>query len=787
MSDWCLVIVADLKSPEEYDVKWSKATAPASHFSPRVEYLTPERQQKLWFKSFIEILPWNNFARKNIGYLYAIANGAQRVWDFDDDNALYWFLGTDLPDVPSLPNLISHIDDKGSALELKNFTYRVFNPYPIMGGPENSWPRGFPVQEIKNEQSYVSIGREGAEFDEVTLADGQLGVVQSLANKQPDVDAMYRLTQYAIPFDFKTLLKHDLRPVLVPSRALTPYNAQATLHLQSALWGLLLPITVAGRVSDIWRSFITQRLCWDINVRVGYASEPLVVQDRNVHDIVGDLEAEGHLYQRSDQLVDFLNEWHSSAPTLPERIEELWIALYERNYIQESDVKSVQRWLMVLKELKYNFPKIKHFGPMLKEEQQEGQSRVVNSDVPMSKCPGVPKLTIWTSDVHDGTRIDIPTMLADLGMKVILGGHKRSRGPYPEVFETEGVSVYDGELGSLINRYKTHSWPLTDQEIRTNFEFWKNNPVMKGVDLYFCSFPSSMCEMWLPFNKSIAFIPGHRYALGRCNLKARNKLNTRLKKMMLSSNPRHIFGALSKYDKEYLEYYLGSGPPSGLHTFRTYATGFGYLWKEAFDPGPPLFFNRTEILSIPDKAKIRAKENFPSNVVDLHSLYKRYTGAQLQQHPGIVLWAYSVMSYKLIDFYALAVPLYVPSLKFYHVLGFGLDRTITGSALYCKNSTLKSLLSKDLSSVHLLSPEDEDIEAEQYWLQFSDFYTFPHITYFDSMDDLGRKIARNDPLAIRKGMISENKKRLADFKQEMCDALVGIEANRQIPEEYQNP
>ena len=310
---------------------------------------------------------------------------------------------------------------------------------------------------------------------------------------------------------------------------------------------------------------------------------------------------------------------------------------------------------------------------------------------------------------------------------------------------------------------------------------------MKDVDLYFCSFPSSMCEMWLPFNKSIAFISGHRYALGRCNLEARNKLNTRLKKMMLSSNPLHIFGALSKYDKEYMEYYLGSGPPSGLHTFRTYATGFGYLWREAFDPGPPLFFNRTEVLSVPRREQARLSNRtgtLPLNVIDLRSLYERYTGAQLQQHPGIVLWAYSVMSYKLIDFYALAVPLYVPSLKFYHAHRFGHDRTITGSKHYCKNHTLKSLLPKDPRSVHLLSPEDEDIEDEQYWLQFSDFYTFPHITYFDSMDDLGRKIARNDPLAIRKGMISENKKRLADVKREMCDALVGIEVNRKIPEEF---
>ena len=103
VSGWCLVVVADKKSPAEYDIQWDKLTANVtlSNFSPRVEYLTPDRQRKLWFKRFVDLLPWDHFARKNVG-LYAIANGAQRVWDFDDDNSLYWWLKNDLTGVPSL-------------------------------------------------------------------------------------------------------------------------------------------------------------------------------------------------------------------------------------------------------------------------------------------------------------------------------------------------------------------------------------------------------------------------------------------------------------------------------------------------------------------------------------------------------------------------------------------------------------------------------------------------------------------------------------------------------------
>ncbi|ETN70754.1 hypothetical protein NECAME_14556 [Necator americanus] len=31
-------------------------------------------------------LPYNSYARKNIGYLYAISNGAEWIYDTDDDN-----------------------------------------------------------------------------------------------------------------------------------------------------------------------------------------------------------------------------------------------------------------------------------------------------------------------------------------------------------------------------------------------------------------------------------------------------------------------------------------------------------------------------------------------------------------------------------------------------------------------------------------------------------------------------------------------------------------------------
>ena len=43
-------------------------------------------------------MPWKSFGRKNVGYLFAIANGAKTIWDFDDDNIMKFWMKDSSPD-----------------------------------------------------------------------------------------------------------------------------------------------------------------------------------------------------------------------------------------------------------------------------------------------------------------------------------------------------------------------------------------------------------------------------------------------------------------------------------------------------------------------------------------------------------------------------------------------------------------------------------------------------------------------------------------------------------------
>ena len=239
---WCLVVVGDRKGPLSYGID-----APLQNFV----FLTAAQQEAMNnIFPVVKALPWNHFGRKNVGYLYAILHGAKVIWDFDDDNIMI--------DKSFHASLLGPTDSTSntsffSALEPENYDSLVLNPYPIMGANVFPvWPRGFPLERIVSNSSSSSrpIPTSVVEVDSAAV-----GIIQSLANHDPDVDAIYRLTM-PLPFDFPR--RGNTSPLMVPIGSYAPYNAQATLHKYSSLWSLLLPVTVHGRVSDIWRGYFAQ-------------------------------------------------------------------------------------------------------------------------------------------------------------------------------------------------------------------------------------------------------------------------------------------------------------------------------------------------------------------------------------------------------------------------------------------------------------------------------------------------------------------------------------------------
>ena len=120
---------------------------------------------------------------------------------------------------------------------------------PSVAGDGPVWPRGFPLDQLKNRALSPTAAHA------VRVDPRRVGVYQLCADHDPDVDAVYRMTR-PLPFSFAGAGKDGRagRGVAVPRGALAPWNAQATVHARRAFWAMLLPQTVPGRVSDIWRA-----------------------------------------------------------------------------------------------------------------------------------------------------------------------------------------------------------------------------------------------------------------------------------------------------------------------------------------------------------------------------------------------------------------------------------------------------------------------------------------------------------------------------------------------------
>lgn len=260
------IIAGDRKSPPDFSL-------------PGSDYWSLERQKASRFTS-AAIIPENHYARKNIAYLAAIEKGHVSILETDDDNLPY--------DHFWKPR------ERRIEGELIRDTGWV-NVYRLFTG-EEIWPRGYPLEEIQVRTTY---GIESPGLHECPIQQG-------LSDDNPDVDAVYRLTR-TLPVKFR----RDLTFVLGKG-SWCPFNSQNTLWFREAFPLLYLPSKCSFRMTDIWRSFVAQRIAWEYGWRIAFHS-PSLIQERNEHNLLQDLEEEVPGYLNNASLCRSLESLPLSA------------------------------------------------------------------------------------------------------------------------------------------------------------------------------------------------------------------------------------------------------------------------------------------------------------------------------------------------------------------------------------------------------------------------------------------------------------------------------------------
>ena len=162
-------------------------------------------------------------------------------------------------------------------------------------------------------------------------------IQQSLADLDPDVDAIYRLTNGS------TIKFAKNKQYALGKGTFCPFNSQNTYWNKAVFPLLYLPSTVDSRVTDIWRGYIAQRILWELNSRLIFLS-PCVYQKRNIHNFMKDFEQELNLYLKTEGLVNTLSSLKLTG-NVTNMLEQTYKELITEGLFKEDEQKILSGWL----------------------------------------------------------------------------------------------------------------------------------------------------------------------------------------------------------------------------------------------------------------------------------------------------------------------------------------------------------------------------------------------------------------------------------------------------------
>lgn len=264
--DWTLIVVGDTKTPHyEYE-------------NLNCIYLSPEYQEKT-YPELSETIGWKSIQRRNIGFVEAYNRGADIVATVDDDNIPYDDWGTNV------------IVGETVEIDFYNTDLGVFDPLSVTEHNQ-VWHRGYPIDLVpyRNRVSY------GGKLKRRVLVQADLW------DGDPDIDAMARLS-------IRPIVKFDKIQGPYGSLSISPFNSQNTFLAREVIpYYSVFPHV--GRMDDIWGGYVLQHY-FPKSVVYNKAS---VYQDRNVQDLVTNLEKEIIGYRYTTDLIRGLSDWQDIVP-----------------------------------------------------------------------------------------------------------------------------------------------------------------------------------------------------------------------------------------------------------------------------------------------------------------------------------------------------------------------------------------------------------------------------------------------------------------------------------------
>lgn len=296
------IVIGDAKSPPGFNISGC-------------DFFSLERQKELSFR-LVGALPEGKYSRKNLGYLLAMKQGADIIIETDDDN------------FPTADFWKERTADRKCHLITDGGWVNIYRYYTVA----DAWPRGFALDHLRDEA--VPLGEP--------VESAHCPIQQGLCDKNPDVDAIRRLIRpMAVSFSFD-----KTGNIALGSGVWCPFNSQNTTWFREAFPLLYLPSRCNFRMTDIWRSFIAQRIAWTNGWHVLF-HDATVYQLRNEHDLLKDFEDEIPGYLNSGKICGELQalELKAGTPYIYENMEHCYRAFIKHRLIDEAELSLLDAWI----------------------------------------------------------------------------------------------------------------------------------------------------------------------------------------------------------------------------------------------------------------------------------------------------------------------------------------------------------------------------------------------------------------------------------------------------------
>jgi hypothetical protein len=295
-----LIVVGDKKTPGDWHCN-------------NTDFLSVESIQNRF--RLDQCLPYNHYSRKMLGYLHAMSLGAQVIVDTDDDNIPKpeWEFPNFCGEYKCIPEDLGFIN-----------IYSIYTSQKI-------WPRGLPLQYINNDDPNRYL-------DATKVKSVNVGVWQGLADEDPDVDAIYRLSLG----DMCIFDSHD--PYVLEKGTISPFNSQNTAFRKELFPLLYLPAYVTFRFTDILRGLVAQPIMWMYEYCLGFTNAT-VLQKRNQHDLLKDFESEIPMYLASDKIVQIVASAISSDFSIMDNLHQAYRALEKHKIVCNKEIEALDAWL----------------------------------------------------------------------------------------------------------------------------------------------------------------------------------------------------------------------------------------------------------------------------------------------------------------------------------------------------------------------------------------------------------------------------------------------------------